>query len=325
VQTIRIVGKYFEEDFISRATPKGSKIWKDCEFTTDPISKCDYCIFLNNNNTVDVQVECPPENIWMLVQEPYQRGLNDWVKERHQYFGKVFTHLPMANSSKYIPSQTCLPWHIGRTYDELVLEKHPPNKDKLLSAIIGGSVFLPGHKLRQNFIKKVLDSDLPLELFGKNIRPLEDKTQGLEQYFFSFAIENNSNPDMWTEKLADCFLSWTMPIYYGCTNLTKYFPPKSFIQIDINSPETTIKELKTKLTHEFWESAIDSIREARQLVLNKYQLFPFLVEQFEKHHQSGARIRTHIPSYKRSSIAKVNRLKYKIASSLQKRFSKPTW
>lgn len=325
MKTVRIVGKYFDQDLISRATPKGSKIWKDCEFTTDPISKCDYCIFLNNNNTEDVQVECPPENIWMLVQEPYHRGLNDWVKERHQYFGKIFTHLPMANSSKYIASQTCLPWHICKTYDELVAEKHPAHKDKLLSAIVGSSVFLPGHKKRYDFIKKAEDFDISLDLFGKGIKPIQDKLEGLGKYMFSFAIENNSNPDMWTEKLADCYLSWTMPVYYGCTNLDKYFPPKSFIQIDINSPETAIQELKTKLTHEFWESAIDSIREARDLVLNKYQLFPFLVEQFEKHHQSGARIRTHIPSYKRSSIAKVNRLRYKIASSLQKRFSKPTW
>ena len=130
---------------------------------------------------------------------------------------------------------------------------------------------------------------------------------------------------MWTEKLADCFLSWTMPVYYGCTNLTKYFPPESFIQIDINSPDAAIQKLKTKLTQEFWESSLDSIREARELVLNKYQLFPFLVEQFEKHHRSGAAKRMHISPYKRSSNAKLNRLRYKIRSSLQKRFSKSVW
>ena len=325
MKTVRIVGKYFDEDFISRATPKGIKIWKDCEFTTDPISKCDYCIFLNNNNTENVQVECPPENIWMLVQEPYQRGLNDWVKERHQYFGKVFTHLPVANSSKYIPSQTCLPWHIGRTYDELVLEKHPPNKDKLLSAIVGSSIFLPGHKERHDFIKRAKNFDIGLDLFGKGIKPIQDKLEGLVDYMFSFAIENNSNPDMWTEKLADCFLTWTMPVYYGCTNLEKYFPPESFIQIDINSPEATFQELKNKLTHEFWETALDSIREARQLVLNKYQLFPFLVEQFEEQTgNSDVRV-IKIPPFKRSLKSTLNRLGYKTGSSLRKRFSKPTW
>ena len=313
------------EDFILRSTPDGSKNWREFRFTTEPIVHCDYCIFLNNNNKQTIELCCPPDNIWMFVQEPYQKGLTDWVIERHNYFSKIFTHLPVDKSTKYIRSHTCLPWHVGKTYDQLCMTGTPPEKDRLLSSIVGGSVFLPGHKLRRNFIKKVMDSEVPLELFGKNIRPIEDKTQGLDRYFFSFAIENNSNPDMWTEKLADCYLSWTMPVYYGCTNLEKYFPKNSFLQIDINSPENAINELKTKLTQKFWESALDSIREARELVLNKYQLFPFLVEQFEKHHRSGTAKRMHIPPYKRSSNAKLNRLRYKIRSSLQKRFSKSSW
>lgn len=325
MKTIRIVGKYFEEDFISRATPKGSKIWKDCEFTTDPISKCDYCIFLNNNNTVDVQVECPPENIWMFVQEPYRPGLNDWVKERHQYFGKVFTHLPMANSSKYIASQTCLPWHIGRTYDELVAEKHPPQKDKLLSAIVGSSVFLPGHKKRYEFIKKAKKFDIGLDLFGKGIKPIQDKLEGLENYMFSFAIENNSNPDMWTEKLADCYLSWTMPIYYGCTNLDKYFPKESFIQIDINSPESSLENLKEKLSKDFLESSLGSIQEARELVLNKYQLFPFLAKRIEEHRVNQDPQQILIPAYKRSVKAKLSRFVLKILSIFNKYLRKVRW
>lgn len=325
MKKVRIVSNDMDEDFILRSTPGGSKTWGEFIFTTEPIVNCDYCIFLNNNNKETIEICCPPDNIWMFVQEPYQKGLTDWVIERHNYFSKVFTHLPVDQSTKYIRSQTCLPWHVGKTYDQLSATYAHPRKDRLLSSIVGGAVFLPGHKLRQNFIKKVLDSDLPLELFGKNIRPLEDKTQGLEQYFFSFAIENNSNPDMWTEKLADCFLSWTMPIYYGCSNLTKYFPPKSFIQIDINSPESTIQKLKTKLTQEFWESSLDSIREARELVLNKYQLFPFLVEQFEMQTgNSDARI-IKIPPFKRSLKSTLNRLWYKTGSSLRKRFSKPTW
>lgn len=325
MKKVRIVSNDMDDEFILRSTPGGSKAWGDFTFTTEHIVDCDYCIFLNNNNKENIEICCPPDNIWMFVQEPYQKGLTDWAIERHNYFSKVFTHLPVDQSTKYIRSQTCLPWHIGKTYDQLFKTDASPKKDKLLSAIVGGAVFLPGHKLRQNFIKKVLDSDLPLELFGKNIRPLEDKAQGLDQYFFSFAVENNSNPDMWTEKLADCYLSWTMPVYYGCTNLDKYFPKESFIQIDINSPETTIKELKTKLTQEFWESSIDSIREARELVLNKYQLFPFLVEQFQKNPRNGTAKRINIPPFKRSLKSTLNRLWYKTGSSLRKRFSKPTW
>jgi hypothetical protein len=325
VKKVRVVGNYFDKNFITRATPKGSKIWEDCEFTTEPISKCDYCIFLNNNNTEDVKIECPPENIWMLVQEPYQQGLNDWVKERHQYFGKVFTHLPIANSSKYIRSQTCLPWHIGRTYDELVAEKNAPNKDKLLSAIVGSSVFLPGHRKRYEFIQKIKKLDFELDLFGKGIKSIQDKLEGLEKYMFSFAIENNSNPDMWTEKLADCFLSWTMPIYYGCTNLDKYFPKESFIHVDINSPQASLKTLKEKLSQDFWETSLASIQEARELVLNKYQLFPFLADKTMGYHDELPPQKILIPPYKRSPKARISRFFYKAKSSIKKRSVKIKW
>lgn len=325
MKKVRVVGNYFDKNFITRATPKGSKIWEDCEFTTEPISKCDYCIFLNNNNTEDVKIECPPENIWMLVQEPYQQGLNDWVKERHQYFGKVFTHLPIANSSKYIRSQTCLPWHIGRTYDELVAEKNAPNKDKLLSAIVGSSVFLPGHRKRYEFIQKIKKLDFELDLFGKGIKSIQDKLEGLEKYMFSFAIENNSNPDMWTEKLADCFLSWTMPIYYGCTNLDKYFPKESFIHVDINSPQASLKTLKEKLSQDFWETSLASIQEARELVLNKYQLFPFLADKTMGYHDELPPQKILIPPYKRSPKARISRFFYKAKSSIKKRSVKIKW
>jgi hypothetical protein len=325
VKKIRIVSNDVSEDFVIRSTPKGSKKWGQNEFTTEPIPNCDYCIFFNNNNKQTVDVCCPPENIWMFVQEPYQKGLTDWVVERHNYFTKIFTHMPVNRSIKYIRSQTCLPWHVGKTYDQLRENKTPPKKDRLLSAIIGGSVFLPGHKLRQNFIKKVLASELPLELFGKKIKPIKDKTQGLEPYFFSFAIENNSNPDMWTEKLADCYLSWTMPIYYGCSNLEEYFPRDSFIKIDVTSPSSTIQELKTKLSPEFWESSLDSIREARELILNKYQFFPYLSEQIGEHDSSREAKRVQIPPYRRSQKAQLDRLRYKILSSLKKRFSQSTW
>lgn len=325
MKLVRIVSNDIDEEFIKQRTPSKSQTWGNCKFTAEPISDCDFCIFLNNNNTETVNVTCPPENIWMFVQEPYQKGLNDWVKERHQYFNKVFTHLHEASSRKYISSQTCLPWHIGKTYDELIAEHAPPKKDKLLSSIIGSSVYLPGHKKRYNFIQKVKKSDISLDLFGKGIKPINDKLQALENYMFSFAIENNSNPDMWTEKLADCLLSWTLPVYYGCTNLEKYFPVGSFLQIDINYPISTIEELNSKLSHDFWETSIDAIREARELLLNKYQLFPFLAEKIEMYKPSSHPQKIIIPPYRRSSKAKFERFIYKLTTSCKKRVMKIKW
>ena len=167
--------------------------------------------------------------------------------------------------------------------------------------------------------------DIGLDLFGKGIKPIQDKLEGLENYMFSFAIENNSNPDMWTEKLADCYLSWTMPIYYGCTNLDKYFPKESFIQIDINSPESSLENLKEKLSKDFWESSLGSIQEARELVLNKYQLFPFLAKRIEEHRVNQDPQQMLIPAYKRSVKAKLSKYIFKVSSNFNKYFRKVRW
>jgi hypothetical protein len=259
------------------------------------------------------------------MQEPYMAGLTDWVVEKHRPFGRVYTHRRDSAASKYNNLQTALPWHVGKTYDQLKAMAKPPAKDKMLSAIIGGARDLPGHRQRFRFVQKLKQSDIPLDLYGKEVNPIDDKADALEPYYFSLAIENNSNPDMWTEKLADCFLSWTVPFYFGCTNLDAYFPPQSYVQIDINDPRRSMEAIREHLNPESWESRMDAVREARELVLEKYQLFPFLVDEIKKAPSNGKTVRQTIPAYQRSVKATLAHAKYKWARSIRKRTSDKPW
>ena len=118
---------------------------------------------------------------------------------------------------------------------------------------------------------------------------------------------------MWTEKLADCFLCWSIPIYFGCTNLENYFPPQSFIQIDLDAPERALAIIKKEARPENWKRRLPALDEARRLVLTRYQLFPFLAEQIGK---AGpltdiTRTKVTIPAYRRSLHARFSRLLYK--------------
>ncbi|MBP7461258.1 MAG: glycosyltransferase, partial [Candidatus Delongbacteria bacterium] len=108
-------------------------------------------------------------------------------------------------------------------------------------------------------------------------RFVEDKWAGLSPYRYSLAIENFSGPDYWTEKLADCYLAWTLPIYYGCTNIEEYFPPESFIRINIEKPDEAMDIIRRVLFDDPWPKRIEAIREARRRVLEHHQLFPSLV------------------------------------------------
>ncbi|MDF7798265.1 glycosyltransferase family 10 [Pontiellaceae bacterium B1224] len=325
MKRVRLVSNDDASEWIRKATPGGRGIWRDIQFFSEDIPECDYCIFHNNSIRRDIVLNCPPENIWVLMQEPYFPGLTDWVVEKHEPFGRVYTHRRDSSSAKYRNTQTALPWHVGKTYDQLKAMTEPPEKSRDLSAIIGGARDLPGHRVRFGFIQAFKKSGLPLDLFGKEVNPIEDKADALEPYFYSLAIENNCNPDMWTEKLADCFLSWTVPFYFGCTNLDKYFPAGSYIPIDINRPEQAMAVIREQLAAHDWSSRVDALREARERVLEHYQLIPFLANEIAEAPPTGASVRQTIPAYSRSLKAKIAHMKYKWERSIRKRTTDKPW
>ena len=121
---VRIV-KDWEWTGLLRQTPGGKGIWDGIQFTIEPIKECDYLIVLNNRKGAITTARCPKENVWAIMQEPYIKYLHDWIIEGHEPFSKMFTHYPPSRDPKYIPSQPAIPWHISRTFDQLVEEKIP--------------------------------------------------------------------------------------------------------------------------------------------------------------------------------------------------------
>jgi hypothetical protein len=118
----------------------------------------------------------------------------------------------------------------------------------------------------------MLKKEIPsIDCYGKGLHFLPDKLDGLLPYRYSIAIENASLPFYFTEKINDCFLAWTVPIYFGCVNIEKFFPEKSFIWIDIRDPKSAIKKIRDVLDGDDWQSRQKALHEARQLVLHKYQ------------------------------------------------------
>ncbi len=322
--TVRIVKDWDWPDLM-RQTPGGRGTWKGIQFTTGPVPECDLVIVLNNRMKAATAVTCPPGNIWAIMQEPYCRGFTDWMVEKHDRFSKVFTHHRHDyGDRKHLPSHPALPWHVDKTYDELTAAA-VPEKTKPLSWIVGDAMDLPGHRRRWSFLQHVRgDSSLGLDLYGKKINFIADKWNGLAPYRYSLAVENTSGPDYWTEKIADCFLAWTVPIYYGCTNLEEYFPPESFIRIDIERPEEGHAAIKKILQEDRWEDRIPALKKARELVLERYQLFPFLSGLIDSENFTAAGKRpVIIPAYRRSPRAVLNHWSYKLERRLKRLGSQP--
>jgi hypothetical protein len=140
-----------------------------------------------------------------------------------------------------------------------------------------------------------LRKQVEFDLWGKGFTPIEDKWNGLSPYQYALAVENHRGPHYWTEKLADCFLSWAMPIYYGCTNISEYFPSEAMISIDIDSPDS-IAIIEETLHSDRWQRSQDAIAYARELILDRYQFFPFVAQQIrEADAAPGAAVAEDIP------------------------------
>jgi hypothetical protein len=273
---VRIIKDY--EWPLMRQTPGSTGIWNGVQFTTSPTDQCDYTVILNSVAGAET-VMCPPEHVWAIMQEPP----TEYRKPAHRgtpVYHRIYTPDEDLSGPQYVHSQPALPWHIDRTYDELRHCPVPP-KPFRLSCITSNIAVLEGHRLRLGFIKKVREQiDMPL--YGRGFNSIPNKWDALAPYRYSLVIENFQNPYYWSEKLADCLLSWTMPIYVGCTQIHTHFPSDAIVSIDMEN-QYAVEQIREVILSNLWERNIRAIAEARDLVLERHQLFPFLVTEIRKH------------------------------------------
>lgn len=141
-----------------------------------------------------------------------------------------------------------------------------PEKKYSVSALVGGKLLAQGHHLRhqmwfkQNKIVNIptnffLSGNFPGELINYNNNPIlgSDKKPLFDNQFH-ICIENTKRENWFTEKLIDCLITKTIPIYWGCPNIHKWFNTDGFFIIDsvheiINicntlNPETYKEKLK---------------------------------------------------------------------------------
>lgn len=155
-----------------------------------------------------------------------------------------------------------------------------PKKTKLASVICSNKTVNEGHIQRLKFVEQLQRNfGDEIDFFGQGFNEIEDKQEGMLPYQYHIALENTSMPEYWTEKLADAFLARCFPIYWGCTNIEKYFPKNSFATININHPKQAIHTIAQLFKSNQAQASQSAVAEARNLVLEKYNIFNMLEQQ----------------------------------------------
>lgn len=264
-----------------RQSPGGKGIWQNIQITENQNDEYDVLVVLTAPEK-PIEAKVKKEYCWLIMQEPPVRWFR-WHRKAYSHFGRVYSFWKNDSCDNQYDGQPALPWLINKTYDELVSLTTNECKNKLneVSWVTSSAKTHKGHKKRMRFKDQLLKKQFSFTLFGRGFNPIEDKFDGIFPYKYSVAIENTSCKNYWTEKISDCYLSWTMPIYFGCTNILDYFPEKSMILIDLNDINESINKMRHAIMNNSWDKNIDAIDEARKLILNEYQLFPKISKMVE--------------------------------------------
>lgn len=140
---------------------------------------------------------------------------------------------------------------------------HP--KNKLCSLIASPKKLLNGHKLRHQIVEQYsskLDG-----IFGSGYTFIPQKIMGLKDYMFSFAIENCRQPYYMTEKLIDCFITGTVPIYWGADCVVDFFNPDGMI---LFSDLSDLDQILDRLSADLYQEMLPAIQENFQIAMEKY-------------------------------------------------------
>ena len=210
----------------------------------------------------------------------------------------ISSHTKIKYPQNYFLQQS-LPWYYGYdfandsiNYTFNDLENRDPfiKKAKKISFITTNRNFLPGHILRVKFLEEIQKkySDY-VDIYGIGFHPINDKAEAIDPYCFSICIENSNIDNYWTEKIADAFLGYSVPIYYGCKNISSYFSTDSFIAIDLKDKKATFSQIEKIIqnTKMIYNEKLSALIESRKKCLYEYNVFFSIVSFAEKYIQNS--------------------------------------
>jgi hypothetical protein len=189
-------------------------------------------IFLTDRNVHEHHLFPNKKKYAWLVESPaITPDSYNYVYENYEKYDKIFSHskrILQFPNSYFLPIGGC---HLNE--DQISLQEE---KNKLISMIFSFKNFSTGHRMRFDIFNKFnnLIDCMGSGIDGKHL----PKFYSCDQYCFSIVIENHKEDFYFTEKIVDCFLTGTIPIYWGCPSIKTIFNGNGFFTFD------TIEELE---------------------------------------------------------------------------------
>ena len=148
-------------------------------------------------------------------------------------------------------------------FGDIWVRKLPSRKEFSTSFMFSLGANMPGltgYDVRREFLqsadrvtmpKKFYRGKRPYELSQDLPLLIDDSKDCLFESMFHVAVENQSEPNYFSEKVIDCFSTFTVPIYYGCTNIGEFFDLDGMITA--NSADEMVQIVNTLTVRDYWQ------------------------------------------------------------------------
>jgi hypothetical protein len=231
-----------------------------------------------NTATPVLKTDIPIKNVIGLAFEPiYFLGLTaEFVEYAKKNISRYF-----IGDVKNLPSpfmeHTAYMWHN-------IPLKYEPTKNNLMSLMISEKGFAPGHKYRYELVNLILNTNLPIDIYGRgcvNFNKKDSRLKGefvekepYENYYFHISIENFQCNEYFSEKIINPLLCSTMPIYLGCNNIKKYFNDDVIcLTGDLNKDMSLIVSIINEPMKYYKKNNIEDIKNTTNFLRNIDNIF----------------------------------------------------
>lgn len=206
------------------------------------------------------------------LEPPLFNNISDLVIENYKLFDEIYSSdeevLMKCNNSKLFPFGSCwiLTDSLGNrveTMEDYHDSYTPVVKIPQVSFINSGKSQLPGHHFRNLISSKLSKSEYDIGLMVPKTR-IETKIPLFVNSMYHIAVENSQVRNYFTEKIIDCFMSRTVPIYWGCPNLGNFFNMHGVIKFEsISQLDDILKNLTDKQYMDRMEAIEDNYNRAK--------------------------------------------------------------
>jgi len=243
------------------------------------------------------KIKVSRDNVFGFLQEPEMNSNYD--RNLHFYCHKIFCQSKKMFSNYKGIKEVFLPMFYR--HHETINREYFTNFNEFSGrkklCLIVSSISNPNNPnwtnhnygKRHEIVRKMLNSDLDFDFYGRGWSGIGDrrykgqaanKHEILRGYEYSIAIENVCEKNYVSEKMFDCFLNNTIPIYHGCPNVTDIFKSNSFVELDLDRPDI-IDFLKETIKIDSTNFS-DGVITSKQTYFEKLNLFDMLWQEINK-------------------------------------------